>query len=88
MSTASKAPVVTVEICGRQYPVLGYVKPETISQIVPLVDIPQMSDYEWQRSALQHRLEHPEIYRDREDLDAAIAHLREWLATHREEDFL
>ena len=84
MSTASKAPVETVEIAGRHYPVIGWVKPKTIPQMVPLVDILQMSDYEWQRSALEDRMERPEKYRDREDLDAVIVRLRKWLATHKE----
>ena len=73
----------TMEIGGRTYPVVGYVARESTGQKVPLVDIPQMSDYKWQLQALQDRLEHPEKYLALgEDVEAVIASLRQWLKEH------
>ena len=43
----------TYEILGRQYPVIGYVTtPQTGT--VPLVDLPQMSDEEWERGSWEN----------------------------------
>ena len=52
----------TMEVCGRNYPVIGYVEDETLGT-VPLLDIPMMSDYNWQLRPLQSRLKNPELYR-------------------------
>ena len=76
----------TMEIGGRTFPIVGYVKRKSNGQVVPLVDIPMMSDYKWQLQALQDRLEYPEKYRHTgEDVEAVIAQLRQWLAAHSEE---
>lgn len=40
----------TYEIFGREYPVTGYVTAPQIGT-VPLVDLPMMSDEEWNRTA-------------------------------------
>ena len=53
----------TMEVCGRNYPVIGYVEDETLGT-VPLLDIPMMSDYNWQLRPLQSRLKNPELYRE------------------------
>jgi len=49
--------------------------------MVPVVDIPQMSDYRWQELALQSRIENPELYREMGvDVDAEIARIKKQLA--------
>ena len=53
----------TMEVCGRNYPVIGYEEDETLGT-VPLLDIPMMSDYNWQLRPLQSRLKNPELYRE------------------------
>ena len=43
----------TYEIAGKAYPLLGYVTtPQTGS--VPLVDLPMMTDEEWERTAREN----------------------------------
>lgn len=46
---------------------------------LPCLNIPQMSDIQWQRRCLSERLADPEKYAKIEDVDAAIARLRKWL---------
>ena len=76
----------TMEIGGRTFPVVGYVARESTGETVPLVDIPMMSDYKWQLTSLQSRLDHPEWYAAiGEDVEATIAQLRRWLEEHSEE---
>lgn len=75
-------------IGGRKFPVVGHVKVidqnrETAAEI-PIADIPQKSDYQWQLDCLNDRLQHPEKYAPFEDVEAHIARLRQWLATHKE----
>lgn len=76
----------TMEICGRKYPVVGYVDSKNMGRHIPLVDIPMMSDYKGQLQSLQSRLENPELYRTvlGEDIEAVIAQLRKWLEEHSE----
>ena len=69
------------EFGGKQHPVSGYAKDETGREI-PVVDIPVLSDYDWQRSCLESRLRHPEVYEPYEDVEAAIAKLRAWREEH------
>lgn len=86
-----ETPTETYEINGKAYPITGYVDivtgdPEMpMLNSVPLVDIPMMSDYRWQPGALQSRLEHPEVYEDKEDVQATIEYLRQWLKEHESE---
>lgn len=76
----------TMEIGGRAFPVVGYVDRESTGEKVPLVDIPMMSDYKWQLTSLQSRLDHPEWYATiGEDVEATIAQLRRWLEEHSEQ---
>jgi len=76
----------TMEIGGRTFPVVGHVTSKTTGQKVPLVDIPMMSDYKWQLTSLQSRLDHPEWYAAiGEDVNATIAQLRRWLEEHSED---
>lgn len=75
----------TMKIRERSFPVAGYVTDEAMGT-VPLVDLPMMSDYKFQRIALEDRLQHPEVYREvlGEDVELAIAGLRQWLKEHSE----
>jgi hypothetical protein len=41
-----------------------------------------MTDYEWQRRALDDRIRHPEKYSDTEDVAATVQRLTEWLLSH------
>ena len=79
----------TYNVGGKEYKVEGYIKAnvtETGEQFfVPLVNIPMMSDYQWQLSCLKSRLEHPEIYEKEEDVPAKIKEIRHWLAEHTPE---
>lgn len=75
----------TMKIGSREFPVIDYVTTKETGP-VPLVDVPMMSDYKWQLSCLQSRLENPEPYRAiGEDVEAVITDLRRWLAEHSEE---
>lgn len=71
----------TYEINGEQLPVCGYVQSAGYGT-VPLVDLHLMTDYEWQRRALDDRIRHPEKYSDTEDVAATVQRLTEWLLSH------
>lgn len=43
----------TYTIAGREYPVIGYVNAPQTGR-VPLVDMPMMSDEEWERTAREN----------------------------------
>lgn len=73
----------TVDICGKEYPVIGYAKSKEMGMI-PVVDIPMMDDYRWKLRCLEDRLEHPEWYAPFEDVEKVVARLRRWLAEHEE----
>lgn len=75
------------------YPILGHLlidhQTNTVKSVpsdtegaIPLVDVPMMSDYEWQKQALNDRLIHPEWYQDTEDVPTVIARSRVWLDAH------
>lgn len=78
----------TYSIGGREFPVVGHAKVidqnREVVGTIPTVDIPQVSDYEWQLDCLNDRLQHPEKYAPFEDVEEHIAQLRQWLATHKE----
>ena len=70
---------------GKRVPVAYYVEGAG-GALVPMLDVPMMSDMKWQQLALQSRLEHRERYEARgEDVDATIARLRAWIAAHQGE---
>ena len=71
----------TYEINGKVYPITGTHTVNLNGEAVnlPLVDIPQMSDYKWQLGYLISRLQHPEYYEKTEDAPKAISKLEEWL---------
>ncbi len=62
----------------KSYPVTGYLSVAGMPT-VPLVDIPMMTDYQWQLFALESRLQHPENYAPFEDVAETVANLRQWL---------
>lgn len=73
-----------LNIDGLCCPIIGQVTTKKFGTL-PLVDVPMMSDYKWQLKALEDRLENPEKYRAiGENVEEAIAQLREWLEKHRE----
>lgn len=78
----------TYSVGGREYPVVGHAKVidqnREVAGTIPIVDIPQVSDYQWQLNSLNDRLQHPEKYALFEDVEEHIAQLRQWLATHKE----
>lgn len=51
---------------------------------VPVLNIKQMSDYQWQLNALNSRLEHPEYYADSENVEEHIEYLRKWLEENKD----
>lgn len=59
---------------------------ETLGPL-PVVDMADDSDYRWQKSNLEARLRHPELYAAvlGEDVPAVIARLRRWLADYEKE---
>lgn len=67
------------------FPVSGYAKSK-LGFEAPILDIPMMSDYEWQLSALRSRKEHPELYEEIEDVKAAITRIETWLIAHEGEN--
>lgn len=78
----------THSVGGREFPVVGHAKVidqnREVVGTIPIVDIPQVSDYKWQLDCLNDRLQHPEKYAPFEDVEEHIAQLRQWLATHKE----
>ena len=82
--TIPAPPEMTYELGGKLYPVKELCKLGKVW--IPMPDIKMMSDYQWQAGALQSRLEHPELYRDSEDVDTVIAKLRKWLDEHEPEE--
>ena len=43
------------------------------------------SDYKWQLEALKSRLEHPEWYKQTENVHETVAKIKEWLKSHSPE---
>lgn len=64
------------------YPTVGYLNIQSTGEEIPILDIPLMSDYEWQQKCLQDRRNHPEKYTDIEDVNATITRIENWLAEH------
>lgn len=82
-----KKPLGMYHLDGKDYPIVEYIthnqKGELLKKPVPVVDLPQMSDYHWQQMSLESRMQHPENYPG-EDLSVTIPALQRWLAEHRE----
>ena len=67
---------------GKRLPVAYYVE-GTCGALVPVLDVPMMSDLAWQQKCLQDRLEHRERYEALgEDVDETIARIRAWIAAY------
>lgn len=75
------------EICGKEYPIIGHFdvmsQGGVVASNVPLLDIPMMTDYQWQMNCLKRRIEHPEYYEATEDASVTIARLEKWLDEHK-----
>ncbi len=71
------------KIFNTNYPVIGEVPTGKEGETVPVVDIPIMTDYDWQKGALESRLKHKEEYASFENVDETIKELREWLNKHK-----
>lgn len=71
------------EINGKTFRVTGKVE-RPCGQIVPVVDIPWMSDIKWQRDGYEDRLRRPDVYSDNlgENVPQVLARLRAWLLEH------
>lgn len=51
---------------------------------IPVLNLKQISDYQWQLNCLNDRLEHPEKYADSENVEETISHLRKWLEENKD----
>lgn len=75
---------IYAEVGGEYHPITAMLPTEQYG-FVPILDLPQMSDYQWHKRSLESRLAHPERYAGKEDVEATVARLRKWLAEHEEE---
>lgn len=71
----------TFNLNGREIPIVGMIETEQFG-LLPVLDLPQMSDYQWQLNCLNDRLEHPDEYEGRENVPEVVAKLRKWLEEH------
>lgn len=72
---------------GIFFPVSGYARiidenKQSTGETIPIVDIPMMSDYQWQLNCLKSRMEHPELYEATEDVQKTTEQLQQWLLVH------
>lgn len=81
--------VETYNLNGKEYPITGFARVVDENHIptgetIPIVDIPQISDFDWQYNCLVDRMKNPEKYQkyDKEDVPACIERLKEWLKAH------
>lgn len=81
--------VETYNLNGKEYPITGYARVvdenhNPTGETIPIVDIPQMSDFDWQYDCLVDRMKDPKKYQkhNNEDVPARIEHLKEWLKAH------
>lgn len=71
------------KIFNTDYPIVMKVPSGKKGETVPVVDIPMMTDYDWQKKALESRLKYKEKYASLENVDKTIKELREWLNEHK-----
>ncbi len=80
----------TYSICDREYPIVRQAKiidnKRNCIGTIPIVDIPQVSDYQWQLDCLNDRLLHPEKYEWFENVNETIERLWKWLKEHTEQE--
>lgn len=67
----------TYPVGGKEYPVIGLSRFK--GQVVPVVDMPVMSDFRWQLNALKTRLQRPDLYEKHENVNRVAKELRQWL---------
>ncbi len=72
----------TYTLNGKEFPVKWLFRLGNME--FPLVDIPMMSDYKWQFNCLLDRLEHPEKYREFENVEETIERLKKWLVENED----
>lgn len=65
-------------INGKDYSVVGYVK-SSCGELIPVLDIPMMSDEDWQASAQQNAIDNyiKEFGKEPETIEAAVEWQRE-----------
>ncbi len=74
-----------MEVGGRKHPVEAFIETEN-GGLIPLLDIPMMSDFTWQLGALLDREKDPEKYEAMgEDVPAVKARIRAWLQGHMDQ---
>ncbi len=79
------AEMAEMEVGGRKYPVEAFLETEG-GGLIPLLDIPMMSDFTWQLGALLDREKDPEKYEAMgEDVPAVKARIRAWLQGHMDQ---
>ncbi len=67
---------ITYNIGGEEYPVISFIE----GTLIPLVDIPMVSDYKWQYDCLIDRIKNRETYEaSGEDVELSIEYLKDWL---------
>ncbi len=74
----------TYEINGKEFEITGYARLKDkdgnpSGEVVPVIDIPQISDYEYQLINLKSRIEHPEYYQEIENVPEVMKRLKTWL---------
>lgn len=72
------------QINGKEFKITGYAKlkdkdENPTSKIVPIIDIPQDSDYKYQLMSLRSRIMHPEYYEASENILEVMEELKTWL---------
>lgn len=74
----------TFNVAGREYPISDYVETKEFGTL-PIVDIPMMTNYKWQKLCLEFRIKNRELYGKHEDVDTSIAELQAWIAKNEPE---
>ena len=63
-----------MKILGRSYPVLGQIKVKDSDRTIPLVDMPMVSDEQWNKGSAENAVQNyrKEFGRDPESIDQAV----------------
>lgn len=74
----------TYEINGKEFEIMGYVRlkdkdGKPTEEYIPIVDVPQISDYKYQLMSLKSRIMHPEYYEVSENVSVVMEKLKIWL---------
>jgi len=80
----------TYELYGKEYKVLKQIALKNeegkIVGFAPLLDIPMMSDYQWQLGCLQGRIEQRHLYENHENVDEVIEKIKKYIIEHTTTD--